>query len=228
MTTTNKIKKCVNRPTPHPNEKTRWAYYMQAIEPRCEKINSAWPEYHPLWVQQSQKLIPGAEQFKYMRQYMLDINHEQCAAYLRVSERQIKLWELNKSPVPFMAFELLRLVHESVHFRLSHNDWAGWFIASNGQLVCPDVGNTYFKPEDLSIIWLDKQRLRNYENTIREMTEKLEPLKRQNKMLADLVGISEFADVEHDLEKALKSLESLRGKITKVKNKFWQKETVSW
>ena len=60
------------------------------------------------------------------------------------------------------------------------------------------------------------------------MTEKLEPLKRQNKMLADLVGLSEFADVEHDLEKALKSLESLRRKITKVKNKFWQKETVSW
>lgn len=228
MNTSTINKKSINRPKPHPNEKTLWSYFMQAIEPRCEKINAAWPEYHPLWIQQSQKIRPSAEQFKYIRQYMLDINQEQCASYLRVTERQVKLWELDKSPVPFMAFELLRLVYESAQFRLSHRDWEGWYIAADGQLVCPSVGNAYFRPEDLAIIWLDKQRLRTFEATINELQQKIEPLIRENKMLVNLIGAKEFSEVDDDLEKTMRSLETLRGKISKVRKKISFNESVAW
>lgn len=39
-----------------PSQKTRWAYYVQAIEPKSDAINRAFPDYHPQWVVQSQRL----------------------------------------------------------------------------------------------------------------------------------------------------------------------------
>ena len=140
------------KPTQYPNNNTLMAYFMQAIEPNSEEINKAFPGYHPLWVQRSQKLSPSGTQFAHYRQNCLSMTQMQCAAYLRVSVRQIKLWELDRQSVPFMAFELLRLVHESAHFRLSHQDWAGWFISENGRLVCPERGNLSFEPMDLTMV----------------------------------------------------------------------------
>lgn len=210
MATIRKNTNIKSKPKPYPNEMTRWAYYMQAIEPTSKKINEAWPEYHPLWVQQSQRITPGAKQFTYMRQYMLEMTIKQCAAYLRVTEREIKLWELDKRPVPFMAFELLRLVEESVHFRLSNKDWAGWFIGTNGRLTCPHRGNLTFEPNDLTMVREVQNANRCYLLEHQKATTKIRDLE------AEIITLKK-ANYEDDL---LTEMEDLQSKIKVLLNRM--------
>lgn len=132
-----------------PSEKSRWAYWMQAIEPTSEAINKAFPDYHPQWVQSSQQLNISAENFKSLRLSM-GLTIAECAAYLRVTTKTIYTWENNRAPVPFAAFELLRLVMESVRFKMSHVNWDGWFISDDGMLNSPDIGGNGFSPEILN------------------------------------------------------------------------------
>ena len=133
-----------------PSEKTRWAYHMQAIEPLSEAINKAFPDYHPQWVQQSQMITIAAANFIHLRR-ALGMTREQCAAYLRVGLSTVTRWELGRGQVPFACFELLRLVLESVKFKMSHPIWDGWFIGEKGALHSPDIGGNGFTPEQL--IW---------------------------------------------------------------------------
>lgn len=136
-------------------EKTRWAYYMQAIEPTSEEINKAFPGYHPQWVQMSQRYSISAESFKALR-LSLGLTVTQCAAYLRADKSTLHKWEKGVSPVPFAEFELLRLVLESVKFKMSHANWSGWFINELGVMHSPDIGGKGFTPEDL--VWLSMTR----------------------------------------------------------------------
>lgn len=133
-----------------PSDKTRWAYFMQAIEPNSEEINKAFPDYHPQWLQLSQQLTIGPENFKGLRR-SLGLSVTQCAAYLRADKSTLHKWEKGVSPVPFAEFELLRLVLESVRFKMSHVKWDGYFINDNGVLHSPDIGGKGFTPEQL--VW---------------------------------------------------------------------------
>jgi len=154
-----------------PSEKTRWAYWMQAIEPKSEAINKAFPGYHPGWVQRSQRATIGAENFVYLRMYLLNLSQKKTAAYLRVSEKQVRAWESGAEPVPFMAFELLRLVYESAAYRLSHAKWDGWFINDEGCFVSPDVGRLSIRPEDfasLQYVQSERDALRAENARLRE------------------------------------------------------------
>ncbi|HUX89121.1 MAG TPA: hypothetical protein VMV48_00335 [Gallionellaceae bacterium] len=141
---------CKNNLHAQPSKKTRWAYWMQAIEPTSEALNKAFPDYHPQWVQQSQMITIGPANFTSMRQ-TLGMTRKQCAAYLRVRYETIGRWETGLLPVPFTAFELLRLIQESVKFKLSHNKWDGWFISDDGMLTSPDIGGNGFTPELLNL-----------------------------------------------------------------------------
>lgn len=133
-----------------PSDKTRWAYMMQAIEPTSEAINRAFPGYHPQWVQQSQQLTIGAANFRHLRK-LLGMTQIQCAGYLRAGESTVRRWESGSVPVPFIAFELLRLVLESVRFKTSHAAWDGWFISDDGKLMSPDYGRAGYTPEQLNM-----------------------------------------------------------------------------
>ena len=84
----------------------------------------------------------------------LGMTQKQCAAYLRAGESTIRKWESGSSHVPFAEFELLRLIWESVSFKMSHPEWDGWFISEKGELVSPDLGGRQgsFTPERLN--WL--------------------------------------------------------------------------
>lgn len=138
----------------YPSEKTRWAYWMQAIEPKSDALNKAFPNYHPQWLQVSQRMVIGPENFIFLR-LMLGMTVEQCAAYLRVGEQTVRRWESGKIPVPFPEFELLRMISESVSFKLSHPEWDGWFISSEGKLVSPFDGCAH-TPDDLNLIPLNQ------------------------------------------------------------------------
>jgi transcriptional regulator with XRE-family HTH domain len=134
-----------------PSDKTSWAYWMQAIEPSSKAINEAFPGYHPQWVQLSQCFTVAPENFKHMRT-ILRMTPKQCAAYMRVSLRTLARWENGSAEIPFSAFELLRLVLESVRFKFTHADWDGWFVSETGNLMSPDVGGEGFSPGQLNVL----------------------------------------------------------------------------
>lgn len=151
MKNTTRKKKLHNQP----NEKTRWAYWMQAIEPNSEEINKAFPDYHPQWLQMSQRYTISPQNFKALR-LSLGLTVTQCAAYLRADRSTLHKWEKGVSPVPFAEFELLRLVLESVRFKMAHPSWNGWFINDHGVLHSPDIGGKGFTPEQL--VWSSMTR----------------------------------------------------------------------
>ena len=150
---------------------------MQAIDPSSTEINECFPEYHPMWVIQSQKKSVSSEYFRFMREQWLCMTRKQCAAYLRATVLEIQKWETNKVTVPFMAFELLRLVYESANFRLSNKDWQGWFIDSNGRLVSPKRGSLSFSPDELSFIRETHQVKSMYQEENRQLRAEVEPLR---------------------------------------------------
>lgn len=135
-----------------PSEKTRWAYWMQAIEPTSKTIDRAFPGYHPLWVQHSQRIAITPASFMFMRRDVMGLSQAKTAAYLRISVKTIRAWETGQEAIPFMAFELLRLVYESATFRLSHAQWDGWFIAKDGCFVSPDLGRLTVLPHDFTAL----------------------------------------------------------------------------
>jgi len=145
-------KKTVKPRAQGPSDKTRWAYWMQAIEPTDPAIEEAFPGYHPLWVQQSQKLTVGPTNLKHLRRHCLNVTQAQAAAYLRVKLREYQAWERGDKPAPFVAFELLRLVYTSSAYRLSHARWDGWHFGQDGRLVSPDVGRQEVGPEDFTAL----------------------------------------------------------------------------
>ncbi|WP_147072343.1 helix-turn-helix domain-containing protein [Sulfuriferula plumbiphila] len=145
-----------------PSNRTSWAYWMQAIEPKSEAINRAFPGYHPLWVMQSQRMNVTPEHFLWLRKHLLNITQHQAAAYLRVSVATVSAWENGTESLPFMAFELLRLVYESTANRLSHAQWDGWFIGKDGGFVCPDVGSLSITPQDFGALQYTKAELETH------------------------------------------------------------------
>lgn len=169
--------KKAKKPTPYPNQTTLWSYFMQAIEPNSTELNESFPEYHPMWVIQSQRKTVSAVQFRLMREHLLKMTRKQCAAYLRVTIRIVQGWEIGKDAVPFMAFELLRLVSESVNFKLSSKSWQGWFIDTNGRLVSPDRGSLSFSPDELSFIRETHQVKSMYQTENKKLRNEVEPLR---------------------------------------------------
>lgn len=174
-----------SKPRNQPSKKTNWAYWMQAIEPTSEAINQAFPNYHPQWVQLSQRTKVTGESFRIMRE-LLHMDRAQCAAYLRVDRSCISKWEIGTTVVPFAAFELLRVVYESVHFKLSHPEWDGWFIGAHGELNSPDIGGRGFTPEQLIWYTMSAQDAALLRNEVKKLKADLEEAQSENTRLRQL------------------------------------------
>jgi len=197
-----------SKPKPYPNKSTDWSYMMQAIEPSNREINVAFPDYHPMWVIQSQKKTVSGENFKLLREHLLKMTREQCGAYFRVSKATIQNWETGKSKLPFIAFELMRLVFESVHFRLSNKDWQGWFVNNDGRLVSPDRGNLSFSPHELSFVRETHQVKSMYEAENKKLRAEVEPLRAEIAVLKAASGDDGVLDELIAIEAQLADLAS--------------------
>lgn len=193
-----------------PSNKTRWAYWMQAIEPTDEAINRAFPEYHPLWVQHSRRLTVASENFKYLRKYCINITQAQAAAYLRVRVRDVGEWENGKQPVPFMAFELLRMVYESAASRLSNQKWDGWYIDSDGFMVSPDVGKLFIEPSDFMYYMTQRGHIKYLEKQLAEFTQQVAAKVAENTELRQQFQHGELA---HELEAMQEKISNLLASI---------------
>jgi DNA-binding transcriptional regulator YiaG len=209
----------------YPSEKSRWAYWMQAIEPDHPAINAAFPEYHPLWIQHSQRLQVTGEQFQFFRKHLLAITQKQSAAYLRVKLHLVQAWEQGREPVPFMAFEILRLVFESATFKLSHPEWDGWFIdRQTGKLVSPDRGNLSFSPVELSCVrenYGSKDRLQAENDRLHA---EVSALQQEAAELRDFIRNGDFLAELHDMKTQLETMLASIGSTTAKVYQFPQPE----
>ncbi len=165
------------------SDKTRWAYWMQAIEPRDKAIEEAFPDYHPLWIQESQRMSVSPKSFHHLRRHCLGLTRVKVAAYLRVSERTVQRWENGDGDIPFSAFEVLRLVFESTAYRLSHTRWDGWFFNKDGRLVSPEVGRLEVGPEDFTALIFLRGELDAHRATAARVMEEIAALQVENTRL---------------------------------------------
>lgn len=209
MKNTTKTRKSRNQPS----KKTNWAYWMQAIEPTSEAINKAFPNYHPQWVQLSQRTTVSPENFKALRE-MLRMDRAQCAAYLRVDRSCISKWEIGTTIVPFAAFELLRVVFESVHFKLSHPEWNGWFIGAHGELNSPDVGGRGFTPELLNSNFITYSLNAGLRNDLKKAQAELDEARAENTKLRQMFVAQGVVD---DLAAMQSTIQELMARIATAK-----------
>ncbi|HUX90232.1 MAG TPA: hypothetical protein VMV48_06030 [Gallionellaceae bacterium] len=193
----------------YPSEKTRWAYWMQAIEPTSEALNQAFPGYHPQWVRLSQRLTIGSENFINLRR-ALGLSRVQCAAYLRVSFSTIRRWEFGIVDIPFANFELLRLILESAPFKLSHPEWDGWFISDTGKLMSPDYGRVGFTPEQLNASTLTSAENALLTNEVLQLKAELNEAISENTRLRQLFlsqgVVDELAAMQDKLNNLMDSI----------------------
>lgn len=196
-----------------PSKKTNWAYWMQAIEPTSEAINQAFPDYHPQWVQLSQRTTITPESFKMLRK-MLHMDRAQCAAYLRVDRSCISKWEIGTTAVPFAAFELLRVVYESVHFKLSHPNWDGWFIGAHGELNSPDVGGRGFTPEFINTSFITFNQNATLRSDLQRVQAELDEARAENTKLRQMFVAQGVVD---DLAAMQDTINELMARIATAK-----------
>lgn len=196
-----------------PSEKTRWAYWMQAIEPTSEELNRAFPDYHPQWVQMSQRFAIAPENFKALRK-SLGMSVEQCAAYLRTDKSTVHKWEKGVYRLPFSAFELLRLVLESVKFKMSHPKWDGWFINENGVLHSPDIGGKGWTPEQLVWSTMTRSEAALLRNDVKKLQSQLDAAIAENtalrKMFLDNGVTDEVASMQEKINALMNRINTAR------------------
>ena len=197
-----------------PSDKTRWAYWMQAIEPTSKAIDQAFPGYHPLWVQHSQRMTIAPANFLHLRRDMLGLSQTKTAAYLRVSTKTVSAWETGREAIPFMAFELMRLVYESATYRLSHSHWDGWFIAKDGCFVSPDVGKLAVQPHDFTALQYtqgERDAVRSENQKLREaIAAKTEENTRLRELFVNQGVVEEIATIRDRIGELFGQLNTAR------------------
>lgn len=128
---------------------------------------------------------PGGQDFKVMRLYVLGLTQAQCADLLGVYRNTVQSWEAGRKPVPFMAYHLLRLVHDNRSFRFAHTEWDGWCVSREGKLCDPD--HLYeFTPQELVGLWIRLQILGDLEKQVKQLDEALQTAQRENTELRSL------------------------------------------
>lgn len=171
--------------------RSEWSYWAQGADPEwldtptAKRLAKAFGEAHPQWlIQSSPWRATTRERFKTMRKLIMRLTILQCASYLRVTPARITAWESGKIPVPFSAFEALRLQSETNFFKMSHRVWDGWYIEQQtGDLVSPDDGKISLQPKDLNTLRLTYGRLLSLESTCSSQVKRIDELEAENAAL---------------------------------------------
>ena len=173
------------------NDRGNTVYEARAADSDVSEGDKRSKKYRPRWflvAQQRKEISP--EDFVLLRRHALRMSQEQCAAYLGVSRHAVWQWETSRNPIPFMAYELLRLLSETMDFKMDHPEWEGWGVNRNGELSNPD-NTVILTPDDLKGI---EHLLRNQVPHLRRenlfLTREIEGTRGQLLQLANLV--SEF------------------------------------
>lgn len=201
--TTKKTRK--NNRRNYPSDKSRWAYMMQAIEPNNSAINATFPDFHPQWLQMSQLYRVAPDLFIALRKNT-GMNIEQCAAYLRVAPKTVYTWESGTARIPFAAVEVLRLIPETVRFKMSNKEWDGWFISDKGMLVSPNIGGNGFTPEQLDWFAWQGTEANNLQREVNRLQRELEAAYGENTRLRQMFVDQGVVDELHDMHGRMNEL----------------------
>lgn len=95
-------------------------------------------------------------------------------------------WEDGKTPVPFVCFELLRVISETVRFKMSHPGWDGWFIDYNGVLHSSDIGGKGWTPEQLVWSTATRSEAALLRNDVKKLQAQLDAAIAENTALREM------------------------------------------
>lgn len=88
--------------------------------------------------------------------------------------------------MPFACFELLRVIRESVQFKMTHPEWDGWFLTEKGVLVSPDVGGNGFTPQQLVWSTMTRNEAALLRNEVAQLKEELSTAIAENTALRQM------------------------------------------
>jgi len=141
---------------------------------------------------------PGPADFRVMRQ-CLRFSQARCAELLGVyGPLTVRRWENGTRPVPSMAYHMLRLLLESKHFTLRHEEWNGWQVGRDGKLYAQG-GRYSFQARELEAWWIRSQQIRALEKHLEETRAALATMEAENTKLRELFVkqgvVGELADM---------------------------------
>ena len=171
--------------------RSEWACWMHGADPewfwskRAQELAQAFPTGLPQWlVKATPWRSPTGNTFAMVRKHMLRIDVRQCAAYLGVTQAQVRRWEKGDDPLPFAAFEAIRLQSETTFARLSNSVWDGWYIEqANGRFVSPDRGRLDLSPGDLNALPATLAEVSNLRFVTEKQTCRIDELEAENAAL---------------------------------------------
>lgn len=196
--------------------KSEWSSWMQGADPEwfhspaAKALARAYGDFLPQWLIQSSpwtEITPA--RFQALRKLLMKISVAQCAAYLQVTCYQVNAWEKGKQPIPFAAYETLRLQVGTNIYRLSDRVWDGWFIEKqSGALVSPDNGKITVLPNEINSLLHTYSRLSSLEVTCTQQAKRIDELEAEN---AALRGQDKVRAVTAELEDIQQTIAHLLG-----------------
>jgi transcriptional regulator with XRE-family HTH domain len=157
------------------------------------------------------------EEFFQLRRHVLQLSRADVARLLRVAKNTVWDWETGRTRLPFCAFFALRLISESLRFRLASEAWRDWELDEH----CVVSGNTEmreatylrnskigacFEPHDLENLHLVMQRVQQLDDTNRELQARVEALTHENTELRELFLSDGVTSQLHDVRDQVQAL----------------------
>jgi len=205
----------------HRRSKPAGAQSIAIVTARSRKRVNRTPAhdaYIAAWSQPYMK-IPQAdgEEFFRLRRFVLNLSRADVARLLRVAKNTIWDWETNRRRLPFSAFFALRLIAESLRFRLAAEAWRDWELDEH----CVVSGNTArreatylrnvktgacFEPQDLDDFYLVAQRAQMLADNEHDLRARADALTGENTALRELFRADGVTAQLHEMQDRLQAL----------------------
>lgn len=139
----------------------------------------------PQWtVEAAERGQVGQLDFHYMRK-AAHMTLSQCADYLRVPYASVKAWESGAEPLPFMAWELLRMIQDNRNFLFAHPRWRTWRMNDRGELCHPEQRRG-FTADELRAHWIRVQQMAHQDARIKDLEAAANRLSEENTKLRQM------------------------------------------
>jgi len=173
--------------------------------------------YVAAWAQPYMQIRQASgEEFFQLRRYILQLSRADVARLLRVAKNTIWDWETCRTRLPFSAYFSLRLIAESLRFRLASEAWRDWELDQH----CVVSGTkrreaTYlrnmktgacFEPQDLEDFWLVAQRAQMLADNEHDLRARADALTGENTALRELFRADGVTSELHAMQDRLQAL----------------------
>lgn len=200
------------------SERSEWSCWMNGADPewfhtdQARALERVFGSSFPQWyIKASPWVEITPQRFQTMRKMILGLQINQCAAYLRVSRSSVSAWESGRTPIPFAAYEALRLQSETNFFKMSHQIWDGWYVQrQTGALISPHDAKVEILPHQLSTMHLTYAQLAIAEEKCHRQARRIDQLEAEN---ARLRGKAKVRQVVEKLESMQATIANLLGDL---------------